>query len=221
MDPISLAVPVVVGGSVVFQSYRVWARRAYVRRIASANDWRFEESNRVLATSWPGRPFDRGEHRDAVNVLRGSRGGRTFTAFDLVYDLRSVRVQRRFGVIVLRLPAALPRLVVEPEIVVGEGARRAVDLGAVLRFESDEFNRAFRVSCDSERFGRAVVHPRMMELLLDRGELPWRIAGNHLIGWHRGRYGSSDLDRRLALLEQVVGLIPPYVWTDFAIGHES
>jgi hypothetical protein len=72
------------------------------------------------------------------------------------------------------------------------------------------------VKADDERFGHAVVTPRMMELLLARGEIGWRIEGNSLVGWDKGNHDPAEVLNRLALLEQVIQQVPPYVWRDYA-----
>ncbi len=85
-----------------------------------------------------------------------------------------------------------------------------------LQFESEQFNRAFRVKADDERYGHAVVTPRMMELLLARGEIGWRIEGNSLVGWDKGAHNPTEVMSRLTLLQQVMEQVPPYVWRDYA-----
>jgi hypothetical protein len=84
-----------------------------------------------------------------------------------------------------------------------------------IELESEWFNQSYRVLADDPRFAHAVVHPRMMELLLQRGEVPWRIDGADLIGWAEGPLEMGNVLRRIAVLSEVAGLIPPFVFTDY------
>ena len=56
----------------------------------------------------------------------------------------------------------------------------------------------------------------MMELLLARGEIGWRVEGNSLIGWDNSAHDPTEVMNRLSLLQQVVEQVPPYVWRDYA-----
>ena len=91
--------------------------------------------------------------------------------------------------------------------------------GQDIRVESDDVNRAYRVAATDERFGHAIVHPRLMERLLqpDALGIAWRIEGPWILSWEPGE---TDLDRvapRLGLLAAVVRSIPPHVWQDHGV----
>ena len=137
-------------------------------------------------------------------MLTGPFQGRQIVAFDYSYQTHSTdsKGQRttqthKFGVVVMQLPGPLPHLQVTHEGIFGGAVANALGFRD-LQFESDQFNRAFRVKADDERFGHAVVHPRMMELLLARGEIGWRIEGNSLIGWDSGAHHPVEVMNRLA-----------------------
>ena len=61
-----------------------------------------------------------------------------------------------------------------------------------------------------------MIHPRMMEMLLARGEIGWRIEGNSLVGWDPGPHNPVEVLNRLQLLQMVADQVPPYVWRDYA-----
>jgi hypothetical protein len=200
------------------------ARTSLVGDLAVVKGWSFNANEPGLVGKWPGEPFGRGEDQQARNVLRGSWDGRKFIAFDYSYQPFSVRSGKqpwRFGVVAMQLPAALPWLEVEHENLLGEQVRNVVESRQDIRFESDLFNRTFRITSVDEKYARAVIHPRLMELLLDRGEIGWRIMGEHLLGWYAGSHTPADLERRLDLLAQIADLIPPFVWTDYADDEEA
>ncbi len=170
-----------------------------------------------LIGNWQGTPFDAGDHRQVKNVLTGLFNGHQMVAFDYSYQThttdskgRRTTTTHKFGVVVLRLPGALPHLEVTHEGIFGGAVANAFGFRD-LQFESEQFNRAFRVKADDERFGHAVITPRMMEMLLARGEIGWRFEGNSLIGWDKGAHDPTEVLNRLALLDQVAAQIPPYV----------
>jgi hypothetical protein len=202
--------------------YRRWqagqVRAGMIGDLAAGKGWSYTANEPGLVGKWPGDPFGKGEDQQARNVVRGRWDDRKFLAFDYSYqpfDATSGKQPRRFGVIAMQLPAALPWLEVEHENLLGEQLRNIVDARPDIRFESDLFNRTFRVTSDDERYARAIVHPRLMELLLDRGEIGWRITGEHLLGWYTGSHTPSDLERRLDFLAQIAGLVPAFVWADY------
>jgi len=143
-------------------------------------------------------------------------------AFDYSYQTHTTngRGQRRttthrYAVVVMQLPGALPHLEVTHEGIFGGAVANAFGFRDI-QFESEQFNRRFRVKATDERFGHAVVTPRMMELLLARGEIGWRTEGNSLVGWGKGDHDPNQLMNRLSLLQQVIENVPPYVWRDYA-----
>ena len=83
------------------------------------------------------------------------------------------------------------------------------------QFESEAFNRAYRVAADDQRTGHAILPPRLMERLLpDALGNAWRIDGTWILSWEPG---TTDLDRlapRLGLLSAVVRSVPRHVWQD-------
>lgn len=195
-------------------------RRAAVSAFAQSQGWAFVPTDPKLADRWRGTPFGEGYEREANCVLTGERNGRRFIAFDYTYVTRGsgktgrlVRRRHHFGVVAVTLPGALPWLTVEPQnrFIAALG-------GADLDLESERFNHNFRVRADDERFGYAVLHPQLMEVLLRRSdvELAWRIHDYTLLGWSRGRRDPGELIPRLDLLAAIVEQVPPYVWRDYA-----
>ncbi len=154
-----------------------------VTTIASKGGWRYFDTEPALADRWPGDPFGKGDHRDVTNVIRGSWGGRKFIAFDYSYEIRhglfpqarGAGLVNRFGVVMMQLPGSLPYLQVQHENLLGEKVADMLTGEQDIAFESDEFNRLFRITADDTWYARAVIQPRMMNLLMDRGEIGWRL----------------------------------------------
>ncbi|MEV5960258.1 hypothetical protein AB0L70_00760 [Kribbella sp. NPDC051952] len=214
---------VLVGAGLFYFSYiRAKKRRELFAGFAAQQGWSYVQANNMLAGQWAGTPFQTGDNRRVQNVLSGPFNGHQMVAFDYSYQTHSTDSHGRrttqthkFGVVVLQLPGTLPHLEVTHEGIFGGAVANAFCFRDI-QFESDQFNRAFRVKADDERFGHAVVTPRMMELLLARGEIGWRIEGNSLVGWDKGAHDPTEVMNRLALLQQVVLQVPPYVWRDYA-----
>jgi hypothetical protein len=203
-------------GVVGLQLYQSRNRREEIRQLAAEKRWKYFEIDQELAYKWLGPPFNRGESGKALNVLRGKSDKRRVTVFDLAYYLRRLPVRRHFAVIAVQLPKPLPWLEV-----VYEKVQDAIRITEDVQFGSELFDRTFRVTCGNEQFARAVIHPRLMEFLLDRSEISWRIAGDHLLGWQSGLYDPIDLDRWIDLLCEIADQIPPAVWTDYEINGDS
>lgn len=218
-----LVLAIVVGvGLAYFNYYRAKKRREMFAGLAAQYGWSYVQANNSLASQWAGTPFRTGDNWRVKNVLSGPYNGHQMVAFDYSYQTHTTngKGQRRttthnFGVVVLQLPGALPHLEVTHEGIFGGAVANALGFRDI-QFESEQFNRAFRVKADDERFGHAVVTPRMMEMLLARGEIGWRFEGNSLVGWDSGAHNPNEVLNRLGLLEQVALNVPPYVWRDYA-----
>ena len=214
---------ILVGGGIFYVNYiAAKKRRELFAGFAAQQGWSYLQSNNVLAGQWSGTPFQTGDNWQVRNVLAGAFNGHQMVAFDYSYQThttdshgRRTTTTHKFGVVVLQLPGALPHLEVTHEGIFGGAVANAFGFRDI-QFESDRFNRAFRVKADDERFGHAVVTPRMMELLLARGEIGWRIDGNSLVGWDKGAHNPTEIMNRLALLQQILEQVPPYVWRDYA-----
>lgn len=214
---------IAVGVGVGYVNYlNAKKRREAFAAFAAQQGFSYQPANHALANQWAGAPFRTGDNRRVANVLGGSYQGRQIVAFDYSYQTHTSNgkggrrtTTHKYGVVVMQLPAALPRLEVTAEGLFGGAVAKALGFGD-LRFESEQFNRAFRVEADDQRFGHAVIHPQMMEMLLARGEIGWRIEGNSLVGWDPGPHTPTEILNRLQLLQQVVDNVPPFVWRDYA-----
>jgi hypothetical protein len=195
----------------------VTGRDKMLRKFAADRGWTYHPAGPELIGTWAGTPFASGDNRRAKHVVRGDFDGRRAVAFDYLYRQRTNRSREtyRFSVVSLELPGVLPNLQVTREGPMGGVVAAAVGLGD-LRFENDTFNQTFRVVAGDDRYGHAVVHPRMMELLLARGWISWRIERNTIVAWSRDAHEPQQILSRLSLLSAVADLIPPFIWRDYA-----
>lgn len=208
-----LVVGLVVGGGVALA---LWvAHRRHQERVAwaTARGWRLRARRRDLERRWRGRPFAVGHSRRATSVLTGTYAGRPATSFQYQCTVGSGKNQQRrvFHVVAVRLPTSLPTLELTPE---GLATRIATALGGQdIDFESEEFNRAWRVQSRDPRFAHAVVHPRLMERLLQPdASTPVRIEGADVLTWSPGPQRVELIEPRLAVLTAVADAIPRFVW---------
>lgn len=183
---------------------------------AATTGWRFEGSDPTLTMRWMGQPFGQGHSRKATDVLRGHFDGMPATSFTYRWTTGSGKEQSTYvrHVVALDLPAYLPTVELTPD---GLGAKLAKVVGGQdIQFESDDFNRAWRVESRDLAVAHAIVNPRLMERLL-RGDATGeclRIEGTSILSWANGATDTNTLARRLGVLVAIARAIPRHVWMD-------
>lgn len=90
--------------------------------------------------------------------------------------------------------------------------------GRRLHFESEDFNRAFRVRCHDERFAYDVIHPQTMTWLLARGARPFAIEGGRM------RFDVAEADVPavedcLDLAAGFFGRVRRYTWQNLGLAE--
>jgi hypothetical protein len=212
----------VMGGMAYFSYLKAKKRREAFAAFARSQGWTYLAADHSLAGQWQGEPFGNGDNRRAINAVAGPFQGREIIAFDYSYQTHSTDSKgrrttqtHRYGIAVMRMPGALPHLQVEREGIFGGAFANALGFRD-LQFESEDFNRSFRVKAADDRFGHGVVHPRMMELLLAEGGYSWRFEGNTLVCWSSGQQEPNLILAKLDHLRKVLELVPPYIWKDYA-----
>ncbi|MBA3021485.1 hypothetical protein [Propionicimonas sp.] len=89
--------------------------------------------------------------------------------------------------------------------------------GDRVRFESDDFNDAFKVRAEDAKFASDVIHPRMMEwLLATRPASGWSIAGQ-MVAFEMRSHDTFAVDANEATLRGFLGRIPRFVWADLGL----
>jgi hypothetical protein len=169
---------------------------------------------------WRGVPFGVARDPRTTDAVTGPFAGRPGCSFTYRYTTGSGQetTTRHVHVVTLTLPAYLPDLELTPE---GLGSRFRKLFGARdIDFESEEFNRCWRVDCAMPRFAHDVIHPRLMHRLLqpDARDLNLRITGTDVLVWTPGRARTATIDARLRLLADVVDSVPRFVWQEH--GHD-
>jgi hypothetical protein len=202
--PIALVVLIVV-----LRSQAIKRRAQAMQALAASHGWWWVEKDSAWAHRWTGEPFEVGSGRTAANVLTGRHEGYDFAMFDYHYTISNGKTSQTVtcGVWALKLPAMLPWLVV--------GQQGAFGQKNDVQFESEHFNRAYHVTGHDDRYAMAVIHPRMMELLMSAPGTYWRIDRDSIVYWEPGQIDPLRYVQRLNLLVTIAGLIPSYVWKDY------
>lgn len=195
-------------------------RQAALRTWAAGVGWQVVGTDPALVHRWRGRPFGVGSSRRVTELVVGRFAGRPAASFCYRYTTGSGknRSTTTHHVVTTALPAYLPTVELTPD---GLGAKLAKAFGGQdLVFESEAFNRAWRVTAQDARFAHAVVHPRLMERLLaaDAQGLSLRIEGADVLCWTQGAPRLEEIGRRLQVLAAVVEHVPRFVWLDH--GHD-
>jgi hypothetical protein len=201
---------------------RAHKRRESFRNGAAANDWTYAPTDPKVLSEFValGGIFSLGQKRRVRNVVTGTHDGRDFVAFDYIYTTvtRSNGKKRTrthpHGIVALALDAqgTFPTLSVTPEGTMGRftGAIANTD----IKFESDDFNRAFTVNCDDRKFASDVLHPRAMEVLLAYPQVGWNFHDKYLVGATFGTFSFEDIAERLIAFDALLDTVPAFVWND-------
>lgn len=208
----ALLVPVALVGSFLYQRHREKLLREWAARVG----WTYVGTDRSLVSRWQGQPFGIGSSRNATEVVTGPFAGRQAMSFAYRYTTGSGknRSTHTFHVVALALPTYLPMVELTPD---GLGAKLAKTFGGQdIDFESEAFNDAWRVRAHDPKIAHDVVHPRLMERLLqpDARGMAIRVHGTDVLCWHPG---TPDMDRvasRLQVLTALVESVPRFVWLD-------
>jgi hypothetical protein len=163
-----------------------------------------------------GNPFGLGHSREAGDVLTGASNGRPVACFTYSYKTttsngKTTQTETHyFSIYSLHLPRALPELRVGREGFFSSVAR-AIGIHDI-EFESEEFNRAFKVKCDDRKFASDVLHPRMMQFLLDTNAPGFTIVGADIVLVDRGRLDLTTVEPNVDYLGRILDSIPEFVW---------
>ena len=190
--------------------------REAMASLAASRGWAYTARDDRWNDQFLGTPFGLGHGRRSTNVLTGEHDGRPFVAFDYLYYTteRAGETHRQvphpFYVVAIDMGASFPPLEVSPENFlerfVGRLTNRDIEL------ESEDFNRAFTVTCPDRRFASDVLHPRMMQLLLRTPEAGFRFDRRWAIHVELGTVALDGIEPRLRRVDAIVDQIPEFVW---------
>jgi hypothetical protein len=182
---------VVVAGLAWYQYQRKIERQSALRSLAFGQrlDFSIEDPFDTL-----GEPFSllrKGDGRGVENVMWGFWQGLEIRAFDYWYydessDSNGHRSKSyyRFDCLITMLDALCPQLQISEENLFTHLANALTFRD--IEFESEEFNRRFRVHGSDKRFATAFCDARMMAWLLRHGAgYGFEVLGNRLLCWRK------------------------------------
>jgi hypothetical protein len=222
-----LVLVVAVAGAIAWLAYKAkQKRREALFVFASQHGLEYSRQDVwSLDRSYGFALFGKGDGRGCENVLTGRWEALPLREADYwYYDETSdgrgghSRSYKYFSVIVADLTCALPHMSIERENVM---TRLADHLGFHdIEFESEQFNRAFRVSSGDRAFAFRLIDARMMQWLLQAGEgFSFEVLGpNLLVSSPRRR--PADLPPLLEVAAAFDTHIPELVRREDAIAAE-
>lgn len=185
-------------------------RRRAEQQWAAERGWQVR-GDQALAERMLG-VFGLGSRCTVSHLVAGDYAGRPAMTFEYVEAGASASMH--VHVVAVSLPVPLPALRLSPQALTDElaGALGGQD----IVFESDDFNRAWRVRAVDGKYAHDVLHPRLMERLLAgdaQGVSVW-VVGTDVLCWVPGTADLAAVDERLAVLTAFVDAIPRFVWLD-------
>jgi hypothetical protein len=185
----------------------VWVGRDdnLVRKYSLGGGGQGHRAEEVISGGNDGLPLDAFEHRWETTRTETSTDseGRTTT--------RTVTEHHQEPVLVMALPFGLPMLSVGVGAMGGRGGG-----GEKVRFESEDFNNAFKVRTASPKFASDVIHPRQMEYLLAMRP-PGFVIDGQWIRFYPGQHDTLLIGLCSDVAHGLLARIPAFVWRDLQV----
>lgn len=191
---------------------------------AAARGWQHYARDDNLRHRWRMPLFQSGSGRRTHNVLTGptnSKSGvvRQALSFEYEYTVSTGKSSTTYyhHVVAVFLPNYIPTLTIAPE---GVGAKLAKMFGGQdIQFESEEFNRRWRITGNNLAFAHAVVHPQTMEYLMRYAphNVAYYLLGDALLIYTSGRQNLANIDQMVWHITDLIDLVPEFVWHDYQL----
>jgi hypothetical protein len=208
---------------VLWQYKKEQARKAAMMAYIASQGYGYlpQADDRVAYFASP--PFGLGFGRSASHIAYGQIAGVTFETFAYLYKTQHTDSKghthtqtHSYQVTWVPLPQAMGTMRLTAD---NAFLRLGKGLGARdLDTESEDFNKRWKVWCEDERLGHAVLAPHMIELLL-RPDLQGRayvFEGRALMTYRAGHTDLTETPWLVSVLAQIVDLIPPFLLDDGA-----
>lgn len=200
---------------------RSGAETAELMRLVQHRGWTYQQSDYGSADRFSGgEPFPTASRNLRVwDLITGTYRGRPFCCFEYRRKDYSPggsttdRDQDYFRVFAVRTPAQRPKVEVKEA---GFGSKVLDLVGAKdLSLDHPEFDEAFRVTTDNDRFARDVLNIDTRQWLLQdqrARDLPFRFERDEAVTWQRGRLRPGSIDPSLDYLCDLLDRVPDFVW---------
>jgi len=218
----AIAVAVVI--ALTLSAHLYYQREAGFARVATSLGLRFSERDTSSVRQLDFPLFHEGNGTESGNLVSGTLRGTPVAAFDFAYwterrDAKGFthREYHRFLCAVTDIAASCAALSIEHRGLLGQVAG-ALGLDGV-QFESDAFDRAYRVTCDDRRFASALVDPAMIAWLLDApSPVLFQTVGTHLLAAAEDRRPEAIPGLLHALLD-FRAHVPAFVTSEYPAGR--
>jgi hypothetical protein len=211
-------VVVVVIAIAIFRLYLEDQQLKRLRQIARRHGLHFHiEDPFDIPSRYPFELFKQGHSQKASNCLSGKYRDLHVVLFDYSYRTGSGsdETTHTLSALMAKLDIYSPHLIIRPETMLH---RFAAFFGFEdIKFESDEFNRAFNVRADDKKFAYDICHAEMMEFLLQHPSMCWELGGAYLLLYEPGTQTSDphELRKYLNLASDFAARIPEYLRKEF------
>ena len=237
-----LAVFMVAGLASIAAWKRHAARQKELPRVARQAGLSYSEGDAFDSARVPFQLFRHGDGREVTNTMWGQApDGAPVRAFDYSYYVESrdgtvgssgfglgttdapiqapSRRYKHFTCALTEVPAVWPHLVITPQ----KGLARVANalVGDDIDFESGEFNRMFRITCEDRQFAQTFIDAQMIDFLVTtKGEFQVETRGRWILVSTkplpaRGFPGLMHLSNALR------AVIPPLVWDLYPQGPRA
>jgi hypothetical protein len=193
-------------------------KRALVA-MAAVKQWELAENDRRLPDTFGGQPFAAGHGRIARIVLRGRHNGRAILVIDYEYKTPGSDgddTHRHWAACVDDLPAALPALEVVPRTRLHRltsGSGSGVLRGAPeFRTGDPGFDHRYVVTTANDRLAADLLDAQVLRLIASWPDFAWRIEGNRLLTWGKGKVKPVWVETSLNMLVALADTFPQDVW---------
>jgi hypothetical protein len=147
-----------------------------------------------------------------TRLIAGQYGGYDFRAFDHSHATTRTSTATKLHVVAVLLPVVLPSIAVTTDNAIARGLRVPDQ-----QLESGDFNDTFAIESPNQRYASAVVHPQLMEWMLQHSHLQWWIDGQYLVTWALHWWTVESVRAALDDLTAVAQQIPPFVLADYRL----
>lgn len=160
-------------------------REAAMAALADRLGLAYERRSKSNARDMKFQLFDTQVATDTTSILTGEIDGLPITAFDHRFFRETTIMGRSlpqtFSCAVTTVPVAAPHLTIEHKLFFRYEGTSDLVVPDVVRTESNEFDRVFRVRCRDGAFAIALLDPSLMGWLLEQGEWNVELRGDRLL----------------------------------------
>jgi len=243
MAPFLLLAVFMVLGLVSIAAWKRHAeRQKELPRVAGSAGLSYSEGDAFDSARVPFQLFRQGDGREVTNTMWGTApDGAPVRAFDYAYyvetkganaggltlamnpDQAAVEIKNRrykhYTCSLTEVPAVWPHLIITPQ----KGLTRVLNAldGADIKFESGEFNRMFRITCEDKHFAQTFIDAQMLDFLLTtKGEFHVEVRGRWVL-IATGQLPPRGFPGLMNLSNAMRAVIPPLVWDLYPQGPRA